>query len=55
MERLYDICHQISVRNYQIKKYPKTDAKTCSISSFSVFSVPLWLVYSDNLFFGSLL
>ena len=46
-----------SIRDFQIKKCPKTNAKTLPISSLSVFSVPLWFVcsfiYWDNLFPGS--
>nr|MDZ8056809.1 hypothetical protein [Nostoc sp. EkiNYC01] len=36
--------------DFQIKKYPKTDAKTLYISPLSVFSAPLWF---DNLFLGN--
>ncbi|AFZ27630.1 hypothetical protein Cylst_5629 [Cylindrospermum stagnale PCC 7417] len=44
---------QPTIRDFQIKKYPKTDAKILSISPVSVFSVPLRFVYLDNLFLGN--
>jgi hypothetical protein len=41
------------LRDFQIKKYSKTDVKIFLISPSSVFSVSLWFVFRNNLFPGS--
>ncbi|MEH2143762.1 MAG: hypothetical protein V7K54_16250 [Nostoc sp.] len=49
------IANQIKtvIRDFQVKKYPKTNTQIFSISLLSVFSAPQWFVYLDNLFLGN--
>jgi hypothetical protein len=43
----------LCIRDFQIKKYSKTDEKILLVSPLSVFSASLWFVFWDNLFLGN--